>query len=57
MNALGTTRCLNDENVSVSINQTLFIKHLKNTEVDQSAVQRNKTHTRHKIQIKHIKRQ
>ncbi len=29
MNALGTTRCLNDENVSVSINQTLFIKHLK----------------------------
>ncbi len=32
-----------------SINQTLFIKHLKNTEVYQSAVQ--KAHTKHTIQL------
>ncbi len=44
--------------IPVSINQSNFIyKALKNTEVDQSAVQRNNTHTRHKIEIKHIKKQ
>ncbi len=48
---------MNNSVLIQSINQTLFIKHLKNTEVDQSAVQRNKTHTRHKIEIKHIKKQ
>jgi len=37
--------------INQSINKTLFIKHFKNTEVDQSAVQKNTTHTKHKIQI------
>ncbi len=38
--------------LSGSINQTLFIKHFKNTEVDQIAVQKNKTHIKHNIQLK-----
>ncbi len=43
--------------ITIKFNQSnFFYKALKNTEVDQSAVKKNKTHTRYKIQIKHIKR-